>query len=139
MTNRLLASLVLPAAAVVLASCSSTPSCGNSHPYTTGYNAHAPLKAPAGVTVPQADPAYQVPAAGTAPVPASGTAAAPCLVTPPSVLTPGDMTRTIKPAPAATKTKPAVAAPAAGTKAPANPAPAPASNPPPVAGGGAME
>jgi hypothetical protein len=142
MTNRLLASLVLPAAAALLASCSSTPACGNSHPYTTGYSAHAPLKAPAGVTLPLADPAYQVPAAGTAPVPApaAGAAAAPCLVNPPSVLTSSDMTRTIKPAPAAaTKTKPAVAVPAAGTKAPANPAPTAASNPPPVAGGGAME
>jgi uncharacterized lipoprotein len=137
MTNRLFVSLVLSAAAMALASCSSTPSCGNSHPYTTGYTTGVPLKAPAGVTLPTPDPAYLVPAAGTAPVPApvAGTAAAPCLVAPPSVLTPQDMIKTLAPVPGA---KPVVAPPA-GTKVPPKPAPAAASNPPPVAGGGGME
>ncbi len=134
MTHRLLVSLLLPAAALMLASCSSTPSCGNSHPYT-GNAAVAPLKAPAGVTLPPADPAYKLPAAGTAtaPVsaPAAGTASAPCLVTPPSVLTKQDM---VKPIPLKLGPKP-VAAPSAGTKTQPKPAPAAASNPPPVAGG----
>ncbi|HEY4126900.1 MAG TPA: hypothetical protein VGN70_02515 [Gammaproteobacteria bacterium] len=140
MTNRLLIFLVLPAAAVALASCSSAPTCGNSHQYLTGYATHAPLKAPAGVTLPTADPAYKIPVAGTAPAPvaapAAGISAAPCLVTPPTVLTPEDMNKVVKPAPVA---KPAVAAPAADTKAAAKPVPSAASNPPPVAGGGAME
>ena len=134
MTNRLLVLLLLPAAASMLASCSSTPSCGNSHPYT-GAAMVAPIKAPAGVTLPPADPAYKLPAAGTAAMPvaapAAGTASAPCLVTPPSVLTNQDM---VKPIPLKPASKP-VAAPPAGTKTQPKPVPAAASNPPPVAGG----
>ena len=131
MTNRLLISLVPPAIALLLASCSSGPSCGNSHPYRN-YVASGPIKAPAGVTVPPVDPAYRIPAAGTAAAPAAGTSVAnPCMVTPPSVLTPQDMARPgSAPAP-----KPAVAVPAAATKGSAKPAPPAASNPPPVAGG----
>ncbi|HEY1772755.1 MAG TPA: hypothetical protein VGH91_06145 [Gammaproteobacteria bacterium] len=147
MTKRLLISLTPPAVALLLASCSFAPSCGNSHPYKN-YVARGPIKAPAGVTVPSVDPAYQIPAAGTVAAPAAATSVDPCLVTPPSVLTKEDMAKPLSAAPAA---KPAVAASPTGTKAPAklapaaatklsaSPAPAPASNPPPVAGGGAME
>jgi|GEM_PF-1601677 len=129
MTNRLLISLVPPAVALLLASCSTGPNCGNYHPYQN-YVAGGPIKSPAGVTVPTPDPAYKIPASGTAAAPATAASAAnPCLVTPPSVLTPQDMAK-----PGAAP-KPAAAAPAAATKAPAKPAPAAATNPPPVAGG----
>ena len=138
MTNRFLVSFAPPAIALLLASCSFAPSCGNSHPYKN-YVAVGPIKAPAGVTVPRADAAYQIPAAGTAATPVAAPAAAtsvdPCLVTPPSVLTKQDMAKSGSPAPAAkTMTAPAVA-----TKPPVSPAPAPASHPQPVAGAGSME
>ena len=89
-------SLSLPALACLLASCSGTPTCGNSHPYLANTSS-APLQAPAGVTLPKPDPAYAIPAASTK-VAATGTPSAdavanPCLVTPPSVLTKEDMTR----------------------------------------------
>ena len=125
-------SLSLTALAALLASCSSAPTCGNSHPYLT-YGARPPLQAPAGVTLPKPDPAYVVPGAGTkaaaTPAPAVGTAAAPCLVTPPSVLTKEDMTRSVKPVPAATP------APKGATQAPAKAA----TGPQPVAARGGME
>jgi uncharacterized lipoprotein len=131
MTNRLLISFVPPAVALLLASCSTGPNCGNFHPYKNNV-ARGPIKAPAGVTVPLPDPAYKIPTAGTVAAPAVATAAAnPCLVTPPSVLTSQDMAKPIQ-APAA---KPAAAVPAAATQAPAMPAPAAATKPPPVAGG----
>ena len=90
--------LILPLSilACLLASCSSAPSCGDSHSYL-GNVGRPPLQAPPGVTLPRPDPAYLVPGAGTkaaaTPAPATGTAAAPCLVTPPSVLTKEDMSR----------------------------------------------
>jgi len=92
-----LPSLSLAALTCLLASCSGTPSCGNSHPYASNVQ-HAPLQAPAGVTLPKPDAAYTIPAAGTkagaTPAPAAGTnGAQPCLVTPPSVLTKEDMSR----------------------------------------------
>lgn len=131
MTNRLLICFAPPAIALLLASCSTGPNCGNYHPYKN-YVARGPIKAPAGATAPTPDPAYKIPTAGTATVPAAATSAAnPCLVTPPSVLTPQDMARQAAPAPAA---KP-LAAPAPATKARPKPAPAAATNPPPVAGG----
>ena len=132
MTNRLLISFAPPAIALLLASCSTGPNCGNYHPYKN-YVALGPIKAPAGATVPTPDPAYKIPTAGTATAPAAATSTAnPCLVTPPSVLTPQDMARQAAPAPTA---KPAAAAPAPATKAQPKPAPAAATNPPPVAGG----
>jgi hypothetical protein len=138
MTNRLLVSFAPPAMALLLTSCSFAPGCGDSHPYKN-YVAGKPLQAPAGVTVPRPDAAYQIPAAGTgaAPVaaPAAGTAAQPCIVTPPTVLTRQDLAKPGSPAPAANATP----APAAVTKAPANLAPAPATHPRPVAGSVAME
>ena len=121
MTNRLFISLTPLAATLLLASCGFARTCDNSHPYKSNV-ARAPLKAPAGVTVPAPDAAYQIPAAGTAAAPAATTSADPCLVTPPSVLTKQDMARPIQ-------------APPAGTKAPPKPAPAAASKSPPVAGG----
>jgi hypothetical protein len=134
MTNRFLVSFTPPAVALLLASCSFAPSCGNSHPYKN-YVATKPIQAPAGVTVPRPDAAYQIPAAGTgaAPVaaPAAGTASQPCMVTPPNVLTRQDMAKSGSLAPAANATP----APGPLTKAPAKPAPAASSNPPPVAGG----
>lgn len=88
--------LSLTALACLLASCSGTPTCGNSHPYLNSA-ASAPLQAPAGVTLPKPDPAYAIPAAGTrvaaTQAPAMGTAAAPCLVVPPALLTKEDMSR----------------------------------------------
>jgi len=92
-----LPSLSLAALTCLLASCSGTPSCGNSHPYASNVQ-HAPLQAPAGVTLPKPDAAYTIPAAGTkagaTPAPAAGTnGAQPCLVTPPSVLTKEDMSK----------------------------------------------
>jgi uncharacterized lipoprotein len=131
MTNRLLVSLMPPAIALLLASCGFAPSCGNSHPYKN-YVAGAPLKAPAGVTLPPVDTAYRIPAAGTAATPAASTSAQPCSVTPPSVLTPQDMARPASPAPAAKATP-------ATSKASASPAPAPVTHPRPVAGRGSME
>ena len=157
MTNRL-STLLMVSAATLLASCSSGLTCGNSHPYAS-YNPAAPLKAPAGVTVPAPDPAYMVPAAGTTakatPAPAAGTnGAQPCLVTPPNVLTKTDMARPTKAPASSTKPKPA-AVPAATTHGAASPAPAvstraapavatqapavPASHPKPVAASGGME
>jgi hypothetical protein len=123
-------------AASLLASCSGSLACGNSHPYANN-TARPPLTAPPGVTLPAPDPAYLVPAAGTGakatPAPGAGTnGAQPCLVTPPNVLTKTDMARPGKATP-----KP-VAAPAAGT-APAKPAPAPSTHVPPVAAGRSME
>jgi uncharacterized lipoprotein len=105
--------LSLTALACLLASCSSTPSCGNSHTYLTN-TARPPLQAPAGVTLPKPDLAYLVPGAGTqvaaTAAPASGTAAAPCLVTPPDVLTKEDMSRPPSVVPKQTK-PPAKSAP----------------------------
>lgn len=148
MTNRFLVSLTSPAIALLLASCSFAPSCGNSHPYKN-YVASGPIKAPAGVTVTPVDPAYKIPAAGTAAAPAAATNADPCLVTPPSVLTKQDMAKPLAPAPgvkpvaappAGTKAQPKpVPAPAASTQAPATPAPASPTHPRPVAGTGSME
>jgi hypothetical protein len=135
MTNRFLISFTPPAIALLLASCSFGPNCGNSHPYKN-YVASAPLKAPAGVTLPPADAAYQVPGAGTRVAPAAATSAEPCMVTPPSVLTRQDMAKPGSPAPAKAPANPA---PAAATKPPASPAPAAASHPRPVAGLGSME
>jgi len=129
MTNRLLISIVPPIAALLLASCSFAPNCGNSHPYKN-YVAEAPLKAPPGVTLPQPDTAYRIPAAGTAAAPAAATSAQPCMVTPPSVLTPQDMARPGSPAPA-TQATPAPQA--------ASPAPAPVTRRPPVAAPASME
>jgi hypothetical protein len=138
MTNRFLVSFTPPAVALLLASCSFAPGCGNSHPYKN-YVAVKPLQAPAGVTVPRPDAAYQIPAAGTgaAPVaaPAAGTASQPCMVAPPNVLTRQDMAKPGSPAPAANATP----ASAVATKAPAKAAPAPTSHPRPVAGNGSME
>ncbi|HEX4300614.1 MAG TPA: hypothetical protein VH327_07065 [Gammaproteobacteria bacterium] len=133
MTNRFLISFTPPAIALLLASCSFGPNCGNSHPYKN-YVAGAPLKAPTGVTLPPADAAYQVPAAGTRGAPAATTSAEPCMVTPPSVLTRQDMAKPGSPAPAK-----ATAVPGAVTQAPAKPAPAAASHPRPVAGLDSME
>jgi hypothetical protein len=88
-------SLSLTVLTCLLASCSSTRTCGNSHPYLAN-SARPPLQAPAGVTLPKPDPAYLVPGAATH-SPASrgpaGTATTPCLVEPPSVLTKEDMSR----------------------------------------------
>lgn len=111
-------SLSLPALACLLASCSGTPACGNSHPYVTSAS-RAPLQAPAGVTLPKPDAAYAIPAAstkaGAVPAPGMGTAVAPCLVHPPSVLTKEDMSRAPSVVP---KQK---APPIQGNPAPANP------------------
>jgi len=136
-------SLSLTVLACLLASCSGTRPCGDSHPYRAN-RPIPPLQAPAGVTLPKPDPAYLVPGASTkvpaTTAPAAGTAAAPCYVVPPSVLTKEDMTRSAKPAPA----KPAPAAttkvPAASTvaKPPASPAPT-ASTQPNLAAGGPLE
>ena len=136
MTNRPLIFLLLPALATLLTSCSGTPSCGNSHAYKTN-TARSLLKAPAGVTLPAPDNAYVIPAAGTAvaAVPAAGTTSGPCLVTPPSVLTPEDMAKPVK---AASAPKP-VAAPASGSKAAVSPAAQPATRPPRIASSGGME
>ena len=120
--------LSLTALASLLASCSSTPSCGNSHPYLANRPV-APLQAPAGVTLPKPDAAYAIPAAGTkaAAVPSAVTSNGPCLVRPPSVLTKEDMSR----APT-TLPKPSEHPGAA-------PPPAHLPPPPPVAAKGAME
>jgi hypothetical protein len=136
MRHRHLASLTMLSAASLLASCSGGLSCGNSHPYATN-TSRPPLTAPPGVTLPAPDPAYLVPAAGSAtraiPAPGASTnGAQPCLVIPPKVLTNADMAR-----PAGGAAKPS-AAPAAAT-APTKPAPAPGTHVPPVAAGGAME
>lgn len=140
MTKRL-STFLMVSAAMLLASCSTGLTCGNSHPYAN-YNPVPPLKAPAGVTVPTPDPAYVVPAASTKLVPAAaaGTLAAatpapaaatngaqPCLVTPPNVLTKADMAAPPK------------------TEAPAKPTvptgthPQNSGKPPPVADRGSME
>ena len=123
--------LSLAALSCLLASCSSAPGCGNSHPYA-GNVARAPLQAPAGVTLPKPDAAYTIPAASTkaaaTPAPAAGTIGAqPCLVTPPSVLTKEDMSR-----PATTLPKPSEHPGAA-------PPPAHLPPPPPVAASRGME
>jgi uncharacterized lipoprotein len=115
-------SLSLTALACLLASCTGTPVCGNSHPYV-GSASRAPLQAPAGVTLPKPDAAYAIPAAstkaGAVQAPAMGTAVAPCLVTPPSVLTKEDMNR------APTTVPKQAAPPIHGNPAPANPYPGP--------------
>jgi hypothetical protein len=138
-------------AATLLASCSTGLTCGNSHPYAN-YNPAPPLKAPAGVTVPAPDPAYAVPAAGTAakatpapvagsgtavtPAPAAGTnGAQPCLVTPPNVLTKTDMAAPPKTAAPAKPTIPIGTHPGSS----GNPPPEQGLPPPPVARRGSME
>ena len=130
-----LPSLSLATLTCLLASCSSAPNCGNSHPYLANQPS-ALLQAPAGVTLPKPDPAYAVPAAGTKAaatlVPAAAAnGAQPCLVTPPSVLTKEDMA---KPPSVVPKEK---APPIQGSPPPANPYSGPPSNT--VAGKGAME
>ena len=128
MTMRPLASSILLAASTLLASCSGTLTCGNSHPY--GANVpRPPLAAPPGVTVPVPDPAYIVPAGSTkptaAPAATTGPLAQHCLVTPPNVLTPTDVRKV---------------APAAATGSKPQPAPAVATKPRPnVAAGGPLE
>ena len=108
-------------AAGLMAGCSSGPPCGNAHPYAQSQS-RPPLKAPPGLTLPAPDPAYRIPAAGTATAP-TVTSVGPCMVTPPNVLAPGAATAQVVPA---------------GQKPPAA-APAAASSPPPVAAGGPME
>ena len=123
-------SLSLAALAGLLASCSSAPTCGNSHPYLAN-TARPPLQAPAGVTLPKPDPAYLVPGAGTkaaaTQAPTAGTAAGPCLVRPPSVLTKEDMSRAPTALPKPSEHPGAAPPPPAHTP------------PPPVATKGSME
>ena len=122
MTQQTMATLWLPAAALLLAGCSHV-TCGDSHPYQ-GARALRPLKAPADVTVPSPDPAYLVP--GDDAVGKQRTdldAAGSCTNAPPELI------------PAAGTVKPATqAAPVTPTGAtPASAAPAIASKPAPVA------
>ena len=138
MTNRL-STLLMVSAAMLLASCSNTLTCGNSHPYAN-YNPAAPLKAPAGVTMPAPDPAYVVPAAGTAAKPtlapaASTNGAQPCLVRPPNVLTKADMAAPPKTAAPAKPTVPIGTHPESSGKPPAEQG----LPPPPVASRRSME
>jgi hypothetical protein len=141
MTLRPLNSLVLLASTALLASCSSALSCANSHPYAA-YKARPPLTAPAGVTMPKPDAAYLVPAGSTRPsaAPAATTAplAQPCLVIPPQVLTPSDMTNSPKAEAPAKPTVPIGTHPGSGAGGGGEPPPG-GSTPPPVAGHGSME
>lgn len=138
MTNRLFPLSALTAASL-LASCSTGLTCGNSHPYTN-YSPKPPLQAPAGVTLPKPDPAYLVPAAGTAakltPAPAAATnGAEPCLVTPPNVLTKADMAAPPKTAAPSKPTVPIGTHPSTS----GNPPPEQGLPQPPVASRGSME
>lgn len=99
---------------IVLAGCSSL-GCGDPHPYLNSPGV-APLKAPAGLTIPAADPAYAVgkvtPAAGKG---GDRDAAGVCLINPPNVL------------PVVNTSKPATGAPAAASRgSPSSGVPAPA-------------
>jgi len=151
MTKRLFSYLSVPSAAILLASCSTGLTCGNSHPYTN-YAPKPPLQAPAGTTLPLADPAYLVPAASTAakatpapvvgtlatatPAPAASTnGAQPCLVTPPNVLTKQDMAAPPKAAAPIKPTIPIGTHPGSS----GNPPPEGGLPPPPVASRGSME
>ena len=153
MTNRLFTSCSLLSASMLLASCSTGLTCGNSHPYAA-YHTAAPLKAPAGVTMPVPDPAYVVPAAGTAAkataAPAAGSLAQatpapgaatngsqPCLVIPPDVLTKSDMEGHPKAEAPAKPTVPIGTHPGSG--AGGGGLPQPGGGPPPVARPGSME
>ena len=103
----------------LLAGCSAGVSCGDPHPYAQSINGPK-LKAPPGLTLPAPDPAYMIPAAGTAAAPAPATA--PCMAEPPSVLPP--------------KVVPATPPAKGNATLPSPPATKPA---PPVATGGPME
>lgn len=106
----------------LLAACSSSGvACGDPHPYTQSVNGPK-LKAPPGLTLPAPDPAYLIPAAGSAAAPAAVNGPAPCMAEPPNILPP-------RAVPAASRAKPNE-----------TPPPSPASKPaPPVATGGPME
>jgi len=86
MTNNALRSLFLPALLIagLLSGCSTSASCGDSHPYLAN-RARPPLQAPAGVSVPAPDPAYVIPGdqGGT-----EQGAVAKCMLKPPDVLGP---------------------------------------------------
>lgn len=140
MTLRPLAFLTLLASTTLLASCSSALSCGESHPYA-GYRERPLLTAPAGVTVPKPDAAYLVPSgstrAGAAPAASTAPQAQPCLVIPPKVLTPTDMTNSPKAEAPAKPTVPIGTHPGSGAGGGGQPQPG--EGPPPVAGRGSME
>lgn len=119
---------------LALSGCGSLP-CGDPHPY---YNntAGAPLKTPAGLSVPAPDPSFAIPGE----IPASGKrtdrdASGVCLVTPPEVITPASSVT-----PKAVAPSPAPAKPAPGSTRPVTaPNAVPAAStiaPPAVASGG---
>ncbi|MGH8400180.1 MAG: hypothetical protein ACRESU_03675 [Gammaproteobacteria bacterium] len=100
---------------LVLSGCATTP-CGNPHPYTSD-TVGAPLKAPAGMSVPAPDPTYAIPAEKPAAKPADDAAGA-CLAVPPQLITPQSSENNVKPAPGSgTQTAPApVDKPVPGTQ-----------------------
>ena len=142
MSPRLPITFALLASTAFLASCSSSLTCGNSHPYAA-YAPRPPLTAPPGVTIPKPDPAYVVPSGSTAAKPMAAPAAStapmaqPCLVTPPKVLTPADMANSPKTEAPAKPTVPIGTHPGAG--AGGGGVPQPGGGPPRVAGRGTME
>jgi hypothetical protein len=145
MTNNALRSLFLPVLMVagLLSGCSTTASCGDSHPYLANRE-RPPLQAPAGVSVPAPDSAYVIPTAqGGA---GQGTVGK-CMIKPPDVLGPlGAPSAVSALAPTITRHRHGKAVieskkpvPVPGT---ATHAPAPAASTqvaPPVAGGGPLE
>lgn len=77
--------IVLALAATALAGC-STLSCGDPHPYLNS-GTRPPLTAPAGVSVPAPDPAYEIAGASvTAGKRTDLNAAGACLINPPQVV-----------------------------------------------------
>lgn len=110
---------------MTLVGCSSL-GCGDPHPYL-GSPSHAPLKAPEGLTIPAADPAYAVgnitPAAGKG---GDRDAAGVCLINPPNVLPVASPKRTTAAPAAASQGSPIprVSAPAKPEAQDKSPAPA---------------
>lgn len=128
---------------MTLVGCSSL-GCGDPHPYLNSPS-HAPLKAPEGLTIPAADPAYAVgnvtPAAGKG---GDRDAAGVCLINPPNVVPVANIKhRTAAPAAAShgspIPSVPAPAKPEVQDKSPAPAAGTAAAISQPLAGVGGMQ
>jgi len=113
---------------VTLSGC-ATAQCGDAHAYKNS-TIGAPLKAPAGMSVPKADPSYKIPGQASSKGKQKNTdSSGACIVFPPAVVS-SKASETSQPAEqqqGATKA-PAAKQPAAPKSAPASPAPAAATS-----------
>ncbi len=137
MNIRILVSIPCVMACGLLASCGSTPVCGNPHPYLQAQT-RGPLVAPPGLTLPAPDSTYLIPPAGTKAPAATAAPSGGCIVAPPDVL-PAAATAAAQPAAAPVARPAAAPAPAPASGSVAKPAPAASTAHPPVAVGGGME